>query len=189
MKRWIPLLLTLLAGAGRTAAAEEACKAVRMKNPAPTLSEFFATAEKLAKAWKPDAVPARLTNTSLGPLQPDGRSAAWDAKFYSAQTDSHVGITTFRGTMTCWAEKGGAGRMPDLEPGFFRDGAALYALAKEHGGAYIGQGYAVSIGTAASPRDNHATWYINYSREGGKDAPLSVIVDANTGKLERVMKH
>jgi hypothetical protein len=185
----IALLFTALLFLVRPAAAEQACKAVQMKNPSPTLSEIYPTAEKYAKAWKPDAVPARLTNTSLGPLQPDGRSAAWDIKFYSAQADAHVGVTTFRGTLTCWAEKGSAGRMPDLKPGFFRDGAALYALAREHGGEYIAQGYTVSIGTAASPRDNHATWYINYSKEGGKDAPVSVIVDANTGKLERVVKH
>ena len=189
MKRGILLLLAVLACVARPATAQEACKPAQLKNPSPTLTEFYAMAEKHAKAWKGDAAPARVTNTSLGPLQPNGTAAAWDAKFYSPQADSHVGITTFRGTLTCWAQKGDAGRMPDLKPDFFRDGAALYALAKQHGGAFISQGYTVSIGTAASPRDRSATWYINYEKEGAKGAPLSVIVDANTGKVKSVMKH
>ena len=167
-KRGIPLLLMMLVGVARPAAAQEACKPVQLKNPSPTLTEFYAMAEKHAKAWKADAAPARVTNTSLGPLQPNGSAAAWDAKFYSPSSDSHVGITTFRGTLTCWAQKGHAGRMPDLKAGLFRDGAALYALAKQHGGEFIGQGYTVSIGTAASPRDNSATWYINYRRRMGR---------------------
>src|SRR5262245_19665137 len=54
-----------LAGA---AAAEEACKTLTLKNPEPTLSEVYAMAAERAKAWKKDAVPARLGNTSLGPL-------------------------------------------------------------------------------------------------------------------------
>jgi hypothetical protein len=190
MRRWLSVALGILVwAAAPSAGAEEVCKTVQLKNPAPSLSEIYTMAEKYAKAWKADAVPARITNTSLGPLQPNGASAAWNLNFYSAQADAHVGITTFRGSLTCWAEKGGAGRIPDLKPDFFRDGAALYALAKQHGGAFIGQGYTVSLGTAASPRDRHATWYINYSKEGAKDAPLSVIVDANTGKVESVMKH
>ncbi len=146
-------------------------------------------AEKYAKAWKADAVPARITNTSLGPLQPDGSSTAWSLTFFSAQANANVSISTFRGSLTCWANPGSAGRIPDLKPDFYRDGAALYALAKTHGEAFLKEGYTVSLGTAAAPSDRHATWYINYSKESGRDAPLSVIVDANTGAVEDVNKH
>ena len=190
MKR--ALAVVLLAGAvldGQSAAAEEACKTTALKKPAVTLSEVYAMAEKAAKAWKPDAVPARIGNTTLGPLQPDGSSAAWNLQFYSAQSKSHVAISTFRGSMTCWADAGEAGRIPDLKPDFVRDGARLYALAKQHGGPYLDQGYFVMVQTAAAPADRHATWYINYSKESGKDAPLSVIVNANTGAVESVLKH
>jgi hypothetical protein len=112
-------LIALLAAAlapSSAARAEEACKPVSLKNPAPTLGEIYAMAEKLAKAWKSDALPAQISNTSLGPLQPNGSSAMWNLKFYSASADSWVGITTFRGSLTCSAEKGAAGRMPDLKP-------------------------------------------------------------------------
>ena len=176
-------------GIAVTAPAEEACKTLQLKNPAPTLSEIYSMAEKHAKAWKPDAVPVRISNTSLGPLQPNGSSAGWNLKFYSASADANVGITTFRGSLTCWAEKGEAGRIPDFKPDFFRDGAALYAIARKNGEQFLGQGYGVMIGTAASPRTRHATWNINFSNEQSKDAPVTILVDANTGKLETVQKH
>lgn len=185
---WLVTAATAL-GIATAAPAEEACKTLQLKNPAPTLAEVYAMGEKYAKAWKPDAAPARISNTSLGPLQPNGGSAAWNLKFYSPSADAHVGITTFRGSLTCWAEKGEAGLMPDFKPDFFRDGAALYAIAKKNGEQYLGQGYVVMLGTAASPRDRHATWNINFSKDGAKDAPVTILVDANTGKVDTVSKH
>jgi hypothetical protein len=180
------LLILVLAAAG-TARGQEACKAVQLKSP-PTLSEMYAMAQKYAKAWKPDAVPARIGNTSLGPLQPNGSSAAWNVQFFSPSANASVAINTFRGTLTCWAQPGPAGRLPDLKPDFFRDGAKLYALAKQNGEAPLAQGYAVMIQTAAAPSDRHATWYITYSKEQAKDPGVTVIVDANTGTVEKVLK-
>lgn len=66
------LAVTVLVGVvltGRSAAAEEACKTTPLQKPEVTLSEMYAMAEKAAKAWKPDAVPVRIGNTALGPLQ------------------------------------------------------------------------------------------------------------------------
>jgi hypothetical protein len=168
------------------AAPQEACKMEQLKS-APTLAEIYAKASAHAKAWKPDAVPARVGVTSLGPLQPDGRSEAWNLMFYSESAKSHMSVTTFRGMYTCYSDAGSAGRIPALKPDFFRDGAKLYALAKEHGGAFIAQGYQVSIDTAAAPSNNHAMWYINYQKEN-QNAKLSVILDANTGAVEKVLK-
>jgi hypothetical protein len=172
------------ASAGR---AQEACKTLQLKKPAVPLGEMYSMADKYAKAWKADAVPARITNTSLGPLKPDGSSEAWSLMFFSASANANVAINTFRGSLTCWAQPGAAGRIPDLKPDFFRDGAALYALAKQQGEALLKDGYTVSLGTAAAPSDRHATWYIGYEKDN-KSAKLTVIVDANTGKLEKVLK-
>ena len=190
MKRRLEMLLCFVAASVATGAlAEEACKTQQLKNPAPTLSEIYTTASGYAKAWKPDAVPVRVGNTSLGPLQANGSSAAWNLMFYSDAAKAHMSVTTFRGTLTCWADPGQAGRIPDLKPDFFRDGTKLYALAKQHGEAFLAQGYVVMIDTAAAPSNRHATWYINYSKDQGKDAGLSVIIDANTGAVENVLKH
>ena len=182
-------LLLIAFGAGSPEArAEPACKTTQLKNAAPTLAEMYALAEGHAKAWKADAVPAQITNTSLGLLQPNGSAASWHLVFYSDSAKSHVSIDTFRGSLTCSSNPGSAGRIPDLKPDFFRDGAKLYALAKQHGEALVGAGYGVTIGTAAAPSNRHATWNINYKKDGARDGNLTVLVDANTGAVEKVLK-
>lgn len=185
MKRWA-LVLLLTSIAATSVFAEEACKTQQLKQ-SPTLSEIYAMASGYAKAWKADAVPARVGNTSLGPLQSNGSSVAWNLMFYSEAAKAHMSVTTFRGMLTCWADAGPAGRIPDLKPDFFRDGAKLYALAKQHGEALLSQGYIVMIDTAAAPSNRHATWYINYSKDN-RNGGLSVIIDANTGAVEKVLK-
>lgn len=186
--RMLALLLTAAVAAPPAALAEPACKTTQLKNAAPTLAEMFALAEGHAKAWKADAVPVQISNTSLGPLQPNGSAASWHLLFYSESAKSHVAIDTFRGSLTCNSNPGAAGRIPDLKPDFFRDGAKLYALAKQHGEALVGAGYNVAIGTAAAPGNRHATWNINYQKEGTRDGALTVLVNANTGVVEKVLK-
>jgi hypothetical protein len=189
MNRWLGVALSLvMIGTVQSALAEQACKSQQLKNPAPTLSEIYATAAGYAKAWKADAVPARVGNTSLGPLQPNGGSAAWNLMFYSDAAKAHMAVTTFRGTLSCWADTGPAGRIPDLKPDFFRDGAKLYALAKQHGEALLAQGYVVMIDTTAAPGTRHANWYINYNSKDNQSGGLTVILDANTGAVEKVLK-
>ena len=79
--------------------------------------------------------------------------------------------------------------MPDLKPGFVIDGARLYAIAKEHGDKYLAEGYFVQIGTSAKPSNRHALWNVNFSKADGKTAPILIAVDANTGKVEQVIRN
>jgi hypothetical protein len=188
----LPLRTIVLAGMvlllAVAAPAAEACKTEMLASPALSLADMYAKAEALAKAWKADAVPARLGSTLFGPLDEGGRSEAWNMLFYSAAADAHVAINTFRGTLTCWADRGSAGRIPDLAPSFLRDGAKLYAIAKQHGADLLARGYGVSVQTAAAPSDRHATWYVGYSKQDGTSGPLTVVVDANTGAVESVLR-
>ena len=190
MKRWLPALalVSMILGVAASVRAEEACKTLQLKNPAPALAEVYTMAEKAAKAWKKDAVPAQISTTSLGPLQPNGSAASWNIQFYSKEADSHVAMNVFRGSMSCWADKGPAGRIPDLKPDFFKDGAALYGIAKKEGGDFIAKGFNVDLGSSAAPSTNHAMWYLNFSKEKERNAPLTVVVDANTGAVEKVLK-
>lgn len=167
--------------------AQEACKMEQLKDPKLTLTDMFARAEAKAKAWKPDVVVAKLGNTSMGPLDEQGRSEAWNITFFSPSANANVSISTFRGMFTCYAMPGAAGRLPDVKPGFVVDGAKLYGLAKQHGGPLLAQGYTVSIQTAAAPNTRHATWYINFEKDS-KSGDITIIVDANTGALEKVLK-
>ena len=180
--------LALAAALPLASHAQEACKPLALKNPALKLDEAYRMAEERAKAWKPDAAPARITNTILGPLKPDGSSEAWNIMFHSPSANASVAVNTFRGQLTCWAQAGSAGRMPDLKPGFVLDGAKLYAIAKQHGEKAIADGYFVMIGTAAAPSNRHATWNLNFSKADGKSSPPTILVDANTGAVEKVLK-
>jgi len=190
MKRWLWLCSLVVFGVGiaQGGFAGEVCKGTQLKNPALSLSEIYTMADGYAKTWQKDAVPAKITNTSLGPLQPNGSSVAWNLQFYSAQAKSVLTVMTFRGSLSCSAEAGSAGRIPDLKPDFFRDGAKLYLLAQQNGDALLKQGYFVMIATSAAPSDRHATWYINFSNAQSKNGGVSVIVNANTGAVEKVLK-
>ena len=167
---------------------QQLCELEMMKDPKLTLADMVAKSEAKAKAWKPDVVVARITNTSMGPLDEAGKSEAWNLMFYSPSAKAQANISTFRGMFTCTAIPGDAGRIPDLKPAFVRDGAKLYAIAKQNGGAYLSQGYLVQLGTAAAPSDRHATWNISFSKDN-TNAPVTIIVDANTGAVERVIKN
>jgi hypothetical protein len=169
------------------AAAQEACKTTQVAKPL-SLADMYKMAAQRATAWKPDARLASMGTTTMGLLKPDGTAAGWHLIFYSEAADSWVSIDAGNGFLTCFASPGKAGRMPDLKPDFFRDGAALYAIGKQHGDALLAQGYGVMLGTAASPGDRHSTWRINYYKEGAKDGGLHIVVDANTGKVEKVLK-
>jgi len=185
-------LRTLLAAfavlllAAAPVAAQEACKMTQVAKPL-SLADMYKMAAERATAWKPDAKLASMGTTTLGLLKPDGTAASWHLIFVSEAANMFVSIDTANGFFTCYASAGKAGRMPDLKPDFFRDGAALYSMAKQHGEALLAQGYGVMLGTAAAPGDRHSTWRINYHKEGAKDGGLHIVIDANTGKLEKVL--
>ena len=187
LRVWPVALAAALAFAA-PARADEACKMTQLPNPALSLAQMYKEAEARAKAWKPDAKLSSMSNTTLGLLKPDGTAASWHVVFESEAGKSWVTIDTANGFLVCSANPGRAGRMPDVKPDFFRDGAALYAIAQQHGAALLAQGYGVMVGTAAAPNTRHATWNINFHKEGAKDGGLLVVVDANTGKVEQVLK-
>lgn len=185
----LTVLLVALPALASAAQFQEACALEMLKDPKLTLAEMYTKAEAKAKAWKTDAALARVTNTIMGPLDAAGKSEAWNLMFFSASANASVTISTFRGMFTCYAQAGPAGRMPDVKPTFFRDGAKLYAIAKEQGATYVSQGYMVILGTAAAPSDRHATWNISFTNKDSQNAPVVVLVDANTGALEKVIKN
>jgi hypothetical protein len=171
--------------------AEEACKPTPLPSPAVSLNQFYETAEAKAKAWKADAAPARLGNSVLGPIDAQGRSSSWSMLFYSATADAHVAINAVGGMMTCWDNEGSAGRMPALASTFFLDGAKLYEIARREGADFIARGYGVMAQTAAAD-DRHGTWNLSFTMQEKsgqtKSGNVTLIVDANTGQLENVLR-
>ena len=192
MKRWLPALALGVDDRLRLRFGERARRGGVQDAPAqesrPDARRRLRHGREGGEGLEKDAVPAQISTTSLGPLQPNGSAASWNIQFYSKEADSHVAMNVFRGSMTCWADKGPAGRIPDLKPDFFKDGAALYGIAKKEGGDFIAKGFNVDLGSSAAPSNNHAMWYLNFSKQNERNAPLTIVVDANTGAVEKVLK-
>ena len=165
----------------------EACKSEAIsKEKNPEFSAAYAAAEKRAKAWAADAAVARLTHTSLGPIDADGRSANWHMVWYSPSANSNVSVTIASGTISCWGMKGAAGRMPKLDPGFAKDVKQLLATAAEKGGAaLLKDGYQPRVEMSAGAKAE-AYWYVNYEHPQKRGA-LTVIFDANSGKFLKAL--
>ena len=175
-------------GLGFGDSQKDGCKSAKPLK-APTLAEMYDFSEQLAKAWNADAVVVRLDNLAMSaPLQPGGTSTQWTASFYSAGAKKGMMIHTGDGELHCSTYKGeAAGNIPALQPGFMRDGAALYALAEKNGREYLAKGLGVGLNLWATG-DRHATWQLQFVDRGGYPAGPRVIVDANTGVVEEVTK-
>jgi hypothetical protein len=108
--------------------------------------------------------------------------------FFSPSANANVSVNTFRGGLNCWAQAGSAGRMPDLKPGFVSTARSSTRSRR-------------STATSTSPTvlraDRHGRRAVEPPRDGniqfskadGKSAPILIIVDANTGKVEQVIRN
>ena len=165
----------------------EACKAEKISPQKQVdFQTAFTAAEKRAKAWQADVVIARLTHTSLGPIDAEGRSSNWHMVFYSPGTKNTDMITIANGTITCWWTPGPAGRLPKLNPDFYRDVKKLLAEAAAQGGAALmAEGYVPTLELGAGTQGPF--WYVNYTHPQ-KRAALQVTFDANSGKFNKAIK-
>ena len=166
----------------------EACRSeaiARDKNP--DFGTAYEAAEKRAKAWAADAAVARLTHTTLGPIDAEARSANWYFVWFSPSANANVSITIANGSITCWGMKGPAGRMPKLAPAFTRDVKQLLAVAAEKGGAaLLKDGYQPRVEMSAGAQAE-SSWYENYEHPQ-KRGSLTVIFDANSGKFLKALR-
>jgi hypothetical protein len=166
----------------------EACKSEQISpQKMVDFQTAFAAAEKRAKAWQADVVIARLTHTSLGPIDTEGRSSNWYMVFYSPKTKYSDSITIANGVITCWWSPNPAGRIPALAPDFYRDVKKLLAEAAAHGGAaLLAEGYVPTVELSAGSQSK-AYWYVNYTHPQ-KRAGLQVTFDGNSGKFSSAIK-
>lgn len=166
----------------------EACKTEAVaRDKLVDFGTAFAAAEKRAKAWAADAAVARFTHTTLGPIDADARSANWYSTWYAKSIDAFVSITIANGSITCWAMKGAAGRMPQLKADWYKDAKRVLAIAAEKGGAALmKEGYEPRLEMSAGS-GGVAYWYVNYEHPTKRHG-LQVIVDANTGVFRSALK-
>ena len=165
----------------------EACKTEKIGSPQLDFLAAFNAADKRARAWKPDVVIARLTHTSQGPIDAEGRSTHWYMVYWSPGSKQSDLITIANGMITCWWTPGPAGRIPELKPNFYQDVKKILADAAAHGGApLMAEGYLPTVELSAGSQGK-ALWYVNYTHPT-KRAALQVTFDGNTGAFNKAIK-
>ena len=181
------LLLCLPGGVHAQMPGGEACKPEKISSqPKVDFETAFNAADKRARAWQSDVVIARLTHTSLGPIDAEGRSANWHMVYYSPGKRETDMITIANGMITCWGSPGPSGRLPELKPNFYRDVKKILAEAAAQGGAALmAEGYQPTVELSAGTRGSF--WYVNYYHPQ-KGAALQVTFDANTGAFNKAIK-
>lgn len=176
-------------GVAGAQAATEACKSEQVsKQKMVDFGTAFAAADKRAHAWQPDAVVVRLTQTSLGPIDAEARSANWYMVWFSSATKKRIAVTIANGVMTCYQDSDTPGRIPALKADFYRDVKKLLATASEKGGSALMQkGALPSVELSAGPPSTggKGIWYINYRVNQGPS--LQVTFDGDTGKFEKAL--
>lgn len=190
----IPLIAGLLVAAFTSPDAPaqmpggEACKPDKVSsNPKVDFETAFNAADKRARAWHPDVVIARLTHTSIGPIDADGRSTNWHMVYYSPGSKQTNMITIPNGMVTCWWTPGPAGRLPELKPNFYRDVKKMLSDAAAQGGApLLAEGYLPTVELSAGSQ-GRAFWYVNYGHPTRGNA-LQVTFDANTGAFNKAIR-
>jgi hypothetical protein len=186
--RVVLVAIAMTIGVASPAAAQEACKMTQVAKPLSP-ADMYKMASERAKAWKPDATLASMSTTTLGLLKPDGTAASWHLIFVSESARACVSIDTGERLFHVLRERGkAAAACRTSSPTSSATAAALYAIAKQQGDALLAQAYGVMLGTAAAPARATARGTSTITRRAPRIGGLLVIVDANTGKLEKVIK-
>jgi len=195
-RRWRPLIATIacaiiaLGSQGQALAqSPEACKAEKVGTQKTVdFPTAFAAAEKRVRAWQPDAAVVRLTQTALGPIDTEARSANWYMVWFSPATKKRIAITIANGVMTCYQDTDNPGRVPILKSGVYTDVKQILATASDRGGAALLQKGAlptVEMSAGSEVSGYRGLWYVNYRVKDGPS--LMVMFDGSTGKFEKAI--
>ncbi len=143
-----------------------------------------------ARTWAADARLVYLENDE--DLGDDGTAARWGYLFYSPALDAARGYAVRRGRITVAADLGFDFPAPPLAEGWIDSDAAVAAAERAQGGRYRREhggrlGSALLIRGALDDKDPDATtWAVVYVSD--TEPPLTVVVDAASGKVVRTWK-
>jgi hypothetical protein len=138
-------------------------------------------AKAAAAAWQPDAEMFDFGTLSTAPLDADGRSANWYAKWASKKAGKVNMMSVVNGALTTFEVPTAGGRTIAVSPQSSFDSKKLLAAADAKGGAaHRSAGAKVSLGLVQSPVVNAPLWHVSYAK-GDKEV-FHVAIEANTGK-------
>jgi len=145
------------------------------------------TAYDLAKAaatkWQPDAELFDFQNTSLGPLDAEGRSADWNLKWSSTKSGKVNLMSVKNGALTTYEMPTAGGRVIAVSPQTILDSKKLLGMADAAGGAaHRAAGAKVSLGLVQSPVIKGPLWHVSYSKNDKET--FHVAIEGNGGKVK-----
>jgi hypothetical protein len=143
------------------------------------------TAYDLAKAaavkWQPDAEMFDFGTLSTAPLDGEGRSAEWYAKWSSKKAGKVNMMSVKNGVLSTFEVPTAGGRVIAISPQSIFDSKKLLAMADAKGGsAQRAKGATVSLGLVQNTVVNGPLWHVSYAKDGKE--VLHVGIEANGGK-------
>ncbi len=138
-----------------------------------------------ARRWQADAVLIELQTSALGPLEADGTSTGWTAKFVSPSTNGMNTMIFVNGVLntTPIPNAGSVPPIPDVDKVIF-DTKKIFQLAADAGGQeYLDKGYTAAAALTRYPLDDTMpTWYVNYL-DAGYSPGFTVVIEARSGEI------
>ena len=145
-------------------------------------NDAYAAAKAEANKWNPDSVLTKMTTTSEGPLDAEGRSADWAIQFFSPGAQKLNMMTFAKTGMTCNViDRTGGGRPILVTDKTIFDTKRLLQIAHDAGGARLDQKTVnVSAELVQNPRAG-TIWHIDYNAIDGGRTVLKVVIDSTSG--------
>jgi hypothetical protein len=142
----------------------------------------YALVKGAAVKWQPDAEMFDFATMPTAPLDSEGRSAEWTAKWSSNKAGKVNFMTVKNGTLTTFEAPTAGGRVIVLGPASILDTKKLLGMADAKGGAeYRAKGATVSAGLVQNPSVG-PLWHLSYTGKNGKEI-FHVAIEANGGRV------
>ncbi|HMC23104.1 MAG TPA: ankyrin repeat domain-containing protein [Thermoanaerobaculia bacterium] len=136
----------------------------------------------IVRKWQDDAELVDLGTVATG-LDAAGKSANWNAKFYSRSAQKMNLMSVTDGVLTATPVQSNEMRIVPVTESTILDTAKLNQIAEAAGAsAYTSRGMHPEATLIHNPSAGDA-WYFNYSDPATQKNVLTIIIDANSGKV------
>lgn len=137
----------------------------------------------IARKWQDDAELVDLGTLRTG-LDANGKSTSWNAKFYSRSAQKVNVMSITDGVLTPMPMQSNELEGVPVTDSTILDTAKLNQIAEAAGAtAYTSRGMRPDVTLIENSSAGGAAWYFNYSDPATQKNVLTIIIDANSGKV------
>jgi hypothetical protein len=136
----------------------------------------------IAREWQEDAELVDLGTAGAG-LDAGGASTSWSVRFYSRSAQKVNQMSVSAGVLTATPVPSNEMRIVRITDGTILDTARLNQIAEAAGAsALTSQGVRPQVGLIHNPSAGDA-WYFNYPDPATRRNVLTIVIDANAGRV------